>query len=182
MKNSGIWAVLAVVIGIQGCQLHQSDEQKQALASQQNQSFAMTPEQFRTALNQQITLDQPTVLTTFKPFVINNQFFMVDHIEGQQITLEGKVNSDGQLTLVRYRSHLVDEKSLMVAMTLIKDTAKILPTTLATKDKEYWIEQVMEEAVASPESFAEKEVQRGIVYSASSLPNGVFEVSYRVLN
>lgn len=179
MKNYGIWAVLVVVVVMQGCQSHQTSGQTPAFGLLQSKSFAMTPEQFRVAINQKMTL---AGLTTLPPLELNNQFFTVGHIAEQQITLEGKVNADGQLNLLRYRSYLVDEKSLRVAMTLIKNTAQVLPPMVSEQDKDNWIEQVMEDAVASPDNFAEKEVQRHIIYSATSQPNGMFEVSYRILN
>lgn len=179
MKNNATWAILAVMMAIQGCHLHQTGLQTHAFSVLESKSFAMTPEQFRIAINQKMTL---AGLATLPPFELKNQFFTAGHIAGQPITLEGKVNVDGQLTLVRYRSHLVDDNSLVTAMMFIKYTAQVLPPMVSEQDKDNWIEQVMEDAVASPDNFAEKEVQRHIIYSAASQPNGVFEVSYRILN
>ncbi|MCF9047422.1 hypothetical protein [Acinetobacter nectaris] len=182
MKKFGICTVLLTTVLVQGCQIPQVLGQKDTVtkASELSKSFAMTPEQFRVAMNQKLRVDNLASLVTFSPFVLNNHFFTVDHIADQQIMLEGKVNSDGQLTLIRYRSHLMDEKSLVIAMSLIKNTAKILPSVLNEKDRESSIEQIMEDAVASPTGSAKKEIERGIIYSASSLPNGLFEVSYQV--
>ncbi|MBF7681926.1 hypothetical protein I2F27_01050 [Acinetobacter sp. B5B] len=181
MKNCGRWLALAGTMLIQGCQMPLIHQKTNVLMTQSYQSFAMTPEQFRLAMNQKIESEKMSGLISLAPFLINNQFFSVANISNAQVTLEGKSNVDGQLTLVRYRSYLVDEKSLVIAMTLIKNTAKVLPPSVSEQDKEDWMEQVMEDAVASPEGFAEKEVHQGIIYSASISSTGLFEVSYRVL-
>lgn len=178
-------AVLGFGVALAGCQTSNIKpiQETKPLASKTTQNFGLTPEEFRVAINQRMSIPDLRFLKPFEPFVIKNKYFSVGNITDGQGTLEGKVDDDGKLVLLRYRSRLVDDKSLLTTMSLTQLTAKILPPTgVSEQQKESWIEQVMEAAVASPDNFSQKEVQRHIIYSASTTANGALDVSYRILD
>lgn len=141
-------------------------------------SLGLTPEEFRTKLNEEIIQADISTIKPLKKFKLDGNTFTVEDLSNNGIGLVGKVNTKGEIESLLYIVSKADNSNDVAAIMLYPGlTAKILSPQIKTEKKTQALIDLMTKAaqgIDNAENFHEKTIDGISYYSTASKQLGMW--------